>query len=410
MTTPNFGMTFSRPGDEPSPALGADFSKSLLIEVSDDASNAEFPVGEPKRFSSSDRDAVAALGSGPLAAAVRGINDQLTGLNSGADITVIRVAHNESPAAVATAIAATLGDVGYIASAVGATPRLIWGGRTSLAMVDGEGDPVVNAVVAALPAACDKLLAVSVVDVDDTDTAKAITAREAMNSERLMPVGVAARVWEGESVVTRAMGPRVLGLFNRVDNETGGPFDPIGNRPIYGLAGLSRKIPFSLLDGSTEGQQLLESEISIVAQGESGVDGSVADGGHVFVGFDNTTTGELWKQIHQVRGADYLTVKMMEITRGFLGRKITGDLVDAWLSSLRFMLRDHKAADQILGYDLQFTRDRNSPEQIRLGRLLVNLAIEPAPAFKLAQHEVRRYRPAVEGLVKDIIARLNTAA
>src|SRR5690606_32523164 len=134
-----------------------------------------------------------------------------------------------------------------------------------------------------------------------------------------------------------------------------------------------------------------------------------ADGGFVFIGTDNTETGDLWKQIHQVRGADYLTVKMMQITRQFLGRKITADLTEAWLNSLKFMLRDHKAADDILGYDVGFRRDRNSPEQIRLGHLTVNLGIEPAPAFKLANHEIRRYRPAVEGLVQEIIARLNAA-
>src|SRR5690606_21562518 len=105
MTAPVFGMTFSRPEDEPVPVLGADFSKCLVIEASDDASNTEYPVGDPKRISSSDPDAVAALGTGPLADAVRGINSQLMGLNAGADVTVLRVAHNATPATVASAIA-----------------------------------------------------------------------------------------------------------------------------------------------------------------------------------------------------------------------------------------------------------------------------------------------------------------
>ena len=35
----------------------------------------------------------------------------------------------------------------------------------------------------------------------------------------------------------------------------------------------------------------------------------------------------------------------------------------------------------------------------------------PSPfPLKLANHEIRRYRPAVEGLVEEIIARLNAAA
>lgn len=410
MTAPVFGMTFTRPQDEPVPVLGADFSKSLLIETSPDADAATFPIGEPVRISSSDATKVAKLGTGPLADAVRGINDQLSGLNAGADVTVIRVAEGagdtdqEKLEATSSNIVAALANVSSIPSHVNATPRLIWCGRTSWRPDSNTANPI----VAALPAACEKLLAVAPVDVDDTSSANAIDARETMNSQRLIPIGVAARVYEGVTLVTRPMGPRVVGLFVRNDNDHGGkPFDPIANRPIQGLAGLSRKIPFSLLDGSTEGQQMLEANVSIVAEGEVGVDGSIADGGFVFIGTDNTETGELWQQFHQVRGADYITVKLMQITRQFLGQKIVADMVEAWLNSQRFMLRDHKADNDILGYDLKFLAGKNSPENIRLGHLTVNLGIEPAPAFKRADHEIRRYRPAVEGLVSEIIARMN---
>ncbi|MDX6806305.1 phage tail protein [Terrihabitans rhizophilus] len=414
MSAPIFGMQFSRPADEPVPVLGADFSKMLLVESSTGASDAEFPIGTPVRFSSSDKDAVAGLGTGNLADAVRGINAQLTGENRGADVTVVRVAEGGTVAATAANIAAALGNVSSIPSAVNATPRLVWAGRTSFRPADPEnaGEFLVNPVVAALDQACGNLLAISVVDVDDTATAKAIDARETMNSQRLMPVGVAGRVYEGETVVTRPMGPRILGLFARVDNENEGkPFDPIANRAIYGLAGLSRKIGFSLLDGSTDGQMLLDGEVSIVVPGEVNVDGAVADGGFVFIGTDDTDTGELWKQIHQVRGADYITVKLMQITRQFLGRKVSPDLVEAYINSILFMLRDHAADDDILGYNKDvFIPDQNSPEQIRLGRIKLDLGIEPAPVFKRADTDIRRYRPAVEGLVAEIVARLNTTA
>lgn len=406
MTSPVFGMTFSRPDAEPMPVLGADFSKALLIETSSDADAAAFPLGTPVRISTSDAVMVAKLGTGLLADAVRGINDQLTGLSAGADVTIYRVAEGADAAETAGNIATALSptNIAGIPAAVNATPRLIWAGRSAWRADLDTASPV----AAALPAACERLLGIAVVDVDDTSAANAIDARETMNSERLMPVGVAARVYEGVNLVTRPMGPRIIGLFQRVDNlYEGKPFDPIANRAVHGLAALSRKIPFSLLDGSTEGQQLLEAAVSVVVEGEVGVDGAVADGGFSFIGTDNTTTGELWKQIHQVRGSDYLTVKLMQITRQFLGRKITADLVEAWLNSIKFMLRDHKADNDILGYDVQFRASKNSPEQIRLGHLTVNLGIEPAPAFKVANHEVSRYRPAVEGLVADIIARLN---
>lgn len=413
MTAPTFGMTFTRPADEPVPVLGADFSKALLIETSADADAATFPIGQPVRFSSSDTTYTSKLGTGPLADAVKAINSQLSGLNAGADVTVIRVAESteevpqDALEETSANIVAALGTVSSIPSQVNATPRLVWAGRTAWRPDANTANPV----VAALPAALESLLAVAAVDVDDTSSANAIDARETMNSQRLMPIGVAARVFEGVNLVTRPMGPRIVGLFVRNDNDhKGKPFDPIANRPIQGLAGLSRKIPFSLLDGSTEGQQMLEGNVSIVTEGEVGVDGAVADGGFVFIGTDNTETGELWQQIHQVRGADCITVELMQITRQFLGRKIVADLVEAWLNSMRFKLRDHNADDDILGYDVKFRADKNSPENIRLGHLTVNLGIEPAPAFKVANHEIRPYRPAVEGLVSEIIARMNAVS
>ena len=407
MTAPVFGMGFSRPASEVVPVLGADFSKALVIETSEDATALTYPLNTPVRISTSDAAKMAALGTGLLADAVKGIAAQLTGLNAGADVTVIRVKEESTVPLTVANIVTALGTVGSIASITGATPRLVWVGRTSWQSAVN----VPNPIWAALQVACETLLAISAIDVDPADKPKAIAQRAFFNSERTLLVGVAARVYENAALVTRAMGPRIIGLIMRVDNENGGkPFNPFANRVVRGISAVSRKIPFSLLDGSTEGQQMLESDVSVVVQGETGVDGAVADGGFVFIGTDNTTTGDLWKQIHQVRGADYVTVKLMELTRQFLGRKISADSVEAWINSIKFMLRDHKIAEDIIGYKVDFQANKNSPEQIRLGHLTVNLGIEPVPAFKVANHEVARYRPALEGLVNEIIARLNSVA
>ncbi|NKX66988.1 phage tail protein [Labrenzia sp. 5N] len=408
MTEPVFGMSFTRPDDEIVPALGADFSQMLLIETSEDASVAEYPADTPVRISTSDAEAVSALGTGLLADAVKGINDQLTDLNSGADVTIVRVVEGVDVAATAAAIAAIVNGVASIPSAVNKTPRIVVAGRTAW-RPDLE---TTNPVIAALEANLGKIMAVAPVDVDDTSASNAIDARETMNSERLMPIGVAAKVWDGAQVVTRPMMPRVAGLMARIDNQVGGgkPFHPFANRALYGLAGLSRKIPFSTLDGSTEGQQMLAANVAIVAEGETGVDGAIADGGYRFIGTDNAQTGELWEQIHQVRGTDYIVTQIIEITNQFLGRRIHADTTEAWINSIAFALRDHVNEGNILGYtpkNEMFKKSQNSPENIRLGRLKLDIGIEPCPVFKLAQHEIRRYRPAVDNLVNEIIARLS---
>ncbi|KZM39057.1 phage tail protein [Labrenzia sp. OB1] len=407
MTTPTFGMSFTRPDDEVVPALGADFSHVLIIETSEDASAVEFPEGEPVRFSTSDAAKVNALGTGLLADAVNGIHDQLNDLNSGADVTVVRVAEGVDTATTAASIAAVVNDIASIPSKVNKTPRIVVAGRTAWRPDLNTTNPV----IAALEANLGKILAVAPVDVDDTSTSNAIDARETMSSERVMPIGVAARIWDGVQTVTAPMAPRVAGLMIRIDNQVGAgkPFHPFANRSLFGLAGISRKIPFSTLDGSTEGQQLLAANVAIVAEGETGVDGAVADGGYKFIGTDNAQTGELWEQIHQVRGTDYIITQFIEITNQFLGRRIAADTVEAWINSFAFALRDHVNEGNILGYSSKsemFEKSQNSPESIRLGTLKLTIGIEPAPVFKLAQHEIRRWRPAVEGMVNEIIARL----
>lgn len=411
MTAPKFGMQFARPAADIVSTLGPDFSKTIIIEASADASNTEFPIDTAVRGSTSDADFRAALGTGLLADYVNGVHSQLDGLNAGADVTVVRVTAGADDEETAAAIVDILDSIETIPHSVNATPRIILAGRTDW-RADAE---TTNPVLAALDAACGKLLAVAPVDVSAVSSALAIDDRETLNSQRIIPIGIKAKVYEGANLVTRPMASRVAGLLIRTDNENfGKPFETIANRPIRGIAGLSRAIPFSLLDGSTEGQQMLEANVSIVVPGEVGVDGAVADGGFVFIGTDNAATaGDAWQQFHQVRGADYLTVKVMQITRRFLGPRITADSAEAWINSIAFMLRDHKAANDILGYtpaSEMFIADENSPEQIALGRLKLDLGIEPAPAFTRADHEIRRYRPALEGLVSEIVARLSTVS
>ncbi|WP_137136611.1 phage tail protein [Rhizobium sp. FKY42] len=411
MTSPAFGMTFTRVMTEPMPVIGADFSKVLIIDTSEDASASEFRTDEPRRFSSSDAEGLAALGTGLAADAVNGINAQLDSLNRGADVTVWRVPEKATPALTAAAIAEVVNSLAEVPRKAKATPRIVIAGRTAFRPAPNLASPVLTALEANLG----KILAVSPVDVSDLSYEAAVSDREFLSSERIMPIGVAARVYEGANVVTRPMAPRVAGLMIRVDNENQGlPFKPFCNRAIYKLAGTSRDIAFNLLDASVEGQRLLASNIAIVDQGETEVDGAVSDGGFVFIGMDNAQTSTLWEQIHQVRGTDYITTQLIRLAREYLGKNtIDVPMVEAWINSIAFMLRDHKVDGNILGYAPKakmFRKDQNSPENLRLGRLALDIAMEPVSGFKLAEHTIRRYREANEILLDDIITGLAAAA
>jgi len=147
--------------------------------------------------------------------------------------------------------------------------------------------------------------------------------------------------------------------------------------------GPSRPINFSLTDGATEGQRLLASNIGVLLRGEMGVETAIASGGFVFVGTDNAGEDDLWRFYNVTRGRDFIHLMFLRTLRYYLGRfNITGQTVQAVVNTMSFALRDLKADGDILGYEVKFTRDQNSPEQLRMGKFTVNFAAEEAPVSR----------------------------
>ena len=73
---------------------------------------------------------------------------------------------------------------------------------------------------------------------------------------------------------------------------------------------------------------------------------------------------------------------------------------------MEFALRDLQAGRHILGYKVQFTRDANSPEQMRLGKFTVDFAAEEPPVLRFLGINSARYRPALDALLTDLIAQV----
>jgi len=278
------------------------------------------------------------------------------------------------------------------------------GGAGTAAIAD-----LANPVCAALPAVCAKLLAHAVVDGPATTEQDAINWRETINSDRLIPVDPAVKVFIGGTAVTRPLSPAVIGIGVRRDHEKQGrPFHSWANQPVQGVVGPSRPINFSLTDGATEGQRLLSNNIGVLLRGELGVETAIASGGFVFVGTDNAGEDDLWRFYNVTRGRDYVHLMFLRTLRFYLGRfNLTGQTIQAVLNSMGFALRDLKADGDILGYEIKFTRDQNSPEQLRQGRFTVNFAAEEAPVLRYLGIQSSRYRPALDALLDDLLAQVD---
>jgi uncharacterized protein len=320
--------------------------------------------------------------------------------------------------AAATAVLGTGGDADKVVSVTvtnggsgyTSAPTIgFTGGAGSGATATATVADLANGVCAALVPICETLLAHAVVDGPATTKAAALSWRETINSDRLIPVDPAVKVLDDGAVVVQPISPAIVGIGVRRDHEFNGrPFHSWANQPVQGIVGPSRPIAFSLTDGATEGQDLLAANVGILVRGEMGVEGSISSGGFVYIGTDNAGDDELWRFYNQTRGRDYIHLMFLASLRTYLGKvNITGQTVRAIINQMEFGLRDLQATGDIIGFKVDFTRDQNSPEELRLGRIKITFKAEEAPVLRYLGIQSGRYREALDVLLDDLTASLS---
>jgi len=410
MTDPTFGISLTRIDNEPRPAVWSDMSVVGLIGIAPDADVDIFPIDIPVFMYSDDAAKLTALGSaGTLKDALSLINAQLGAFQVAAKMVVVRVdegvdADETIANIVGDGIATGLSAFIEAGPVLGVIPRLL----AAPGFTSQRSGANANAVCAALPAICTRLLAHAVVDGPATTEQDAIDWRETISSDRLIPVDPAARILVGTLETVVPLSPAVIGVAVRRDHEKQGrPFHSWANQSVQGIIGPSRPINFSLTDGATEGQRLLGANIGVLLRGEMGVETAIASGGFVFVGADNAGEDDLWRFYNVTRGRDFIHLMLLRTLRFYLGRfNITGQTIQAVLNTMTIALRDLKADGDILGFEVKFTRNQNTPEELRQGRFTVNFAAEEAPVLRYLGIQSARYRPALDALLDDLLAQV----
>lgn len=291
-------------------------------------------------------------------------------------------------------------------------------GATDFAVGDGFNVTVVitggiaeaNPICVELPAVCSALIAHAVVGGPGTTKQDAIDWRETINSDRLIPVDNYAKVADGVMTAEEDIASRVMGIAVRRDHfHSGVPSHSWANEPVQGIIGLRRYDAFSLTDGATAAQQLLASNIGIVARGEMGVETAIAQAGFIYIGTDNAGDDPLWQFYNVTRMRDYIHLALLKSLRKRLGTSnITPHAVQALQNDIEFFLRDLKADEHILGFRVGFEKDKNSPEELRLGHLRIFFQAEEPPVLRRLTIDSRRYRPALEELLDTLIVQANT--
>lgn len=286
---------------------------------------------------------------------------------------------------------------------------LTGGGFTTAATATATIDDLANPVIAALPSVLSALLAHAVVTGPHTTLQAYTDWRETLASDRLIPVETWVKVGvDGDTIDSVGA---ILGIGVRRDHEFGGrPFHSWANQPVYGIVGPSRQIEFSLTDGATEAQQILSLNGGVIIRGEAGVESAIASGGYVYVGTDNAGEDELWRFYSVKRGRDYIHLMMLKTLRFYLGKyNIDGATINAVVETMKSMLFGLKAEGDILDFKVGFERDQNNAESLRQGRFSLTFKAEEAPVLRFLGIRSARYRPALDALLDDLLAQLDTA-
>jgi phage tail sheath protein FI len=295
----------------------------------------------------------------------------------------------------------------------GATFNVVWEEVGETAAYTATIVAGANPIVAGATSVCNQLLGMMIVESAGSSFQNDIDWRETMQSHRLIPLSGGCRVMDPVTsyIVIRPLAPRMAGIMVRRDHETGAPFHSAANQAVQGIISPNREIGFNLTDSANEAQELFAANIGALIRGEVGDDFAIASGGFVLISTDNAGEDPLWQMYNVMRGRDYIHLGMLRALRFFLGRyNIIGHTVQAILNTMEFFLRDLEADQHILGYDVNFRTEGNSPEQIRLGHLTVGFRAEEPPVLKHITIESSRYREAIDAMVSDLATQLNLAS
>lgn len=323
------------------------------------------------------------------------------GLFSVKDPTGASLANAQVGVAYASQIGFTIAD--------GAADFAIGDGFDVTVAITG-GTAQANPICAALPAICSQLIAHAVVGGPGVIKQDAIDWRETINSQRLICVDN-YEVWaQGVGTEYRDGAASVLGIGVRVDFQHAGvPSHSWANQAVQGILGLKRYDAFSLTDGATDAQELLANNIGVTVRGELGVETAITSAGFDFVGTDNAGTDPLWQFYNVTRLRDYMHLMLLKTVRRRLGvTNITPHGIQAVLNDMTVILRDLKADEHILGGRVGFEADKNSPDNMRLGKFRVFFAAEEPPVLRRVDIDSRRDRDALTAMLDTLISQANT--
>jgi phage tail sheath protein FI len=271
-------------------------------------------------------------------------------------------------------------------------------------------DTTSNAVVAALPAVLNAIKAKAYVAAPGVSYDGDLAFRETVVDDSIAVMSPNVKVMASDGTIATADPVGIaLGLHVAIDFQNDGrPFGPICNRQVNGIVGVGRAIPFHLLDGSYEGQQLLANQIGPIVRGEAGDDFAISDGGYVFLGFEVSDTSSAWVQMHAARGRDFTELTLIRTVRYFFGKyKLTTQMIKSVIDTMKQIGSTAAGRGEIYpDFVCRFDPDLNNVSDLGSGIFHVDYRAQEVPMFRKMGLTSRPYQTAITKSLAEMITDL----
>lgn len=344
--------------------IGLIATSTAIAPESQAAIDAAFPLNTPVLVTSVDAAAGKAGSAGTLKAALEAIGDEASPL-----VIVVRVAEGEDQAETdANVIGATDGNLytGLQAllaaeTVVGKRPRIL-----------GAPGLDTQAVVAEMVIAARKLRAMVYASAIGDDIAEVTTYRGEFSARELM------LLWPDSSPdFAGDIVARTLGLRARIDEEQGW-HKTVSNVPFYGVTGVTKNVHFDLLDNDTDAGVLNDAQVTTI----------IRQSGYRLWG-NRTTAGEETPEFSfesAVRTSHALQDIIAAAVLPFLDQPMTVARVKDLMETVNAEFRRLVVEGKIMGAEIFFDADANTPEQLAAGR--PNFRIQYTPVAPMENPQV----------------------
>lgn len=225
-----------------------------------------------------------------------------------------------------------------------------------------------NPVVAALQGVAERLRAVVIKDGPNTTPEAAIQDRASWGGTRTYVLDPWVKRMENGATIERPASSAMMGVIARMDAQKGYWWSP-SNQPIYGITGVSRKVPFIRGDRGCEAQVMNQNHVGTIV--------SIPGRGRVIWGNRSTSSDTQWMYLSVRRTAD-MVYEAVEYGHDWaVDRPIDPLLPQDMLEGVNSFMRHQTAIGASLGGQAWLDPELNTPDQIKLGRLYVDFDLRP---------------------------------